>query len=138
MALTFDRIVPLITNRDLTTVEKCVQEIADLKHKFANPETQSFYFKKGIESQKVRLKKILSEYDEYKDFINGNEISDFQDEIKEKKSRLERMTTRGFLNMMAYQSVEYTINSLEEAIVVKKKYGKIDNPDQMLKRILKT
>ena len=135
MSLTFNRIVPLIINGDLTPFEKRLQEIAEIKQKLANPEAQSFYFRKGIESKRVRLKKLLSEYDEYKDFINGNEISDFQDKIKENKSSLEGRTTRGFLNTMAYQSIECTINRLEEAIVVKKKYGKIDNPDQMVEII---
>ena len=135
MSLTFNRIVPLIINGDLTTFEKRVQEIAEIKQKLANPEAQSFYFRKGIESKRVRLKKLLSEYDEYKDFINLNEISDFQDKIKEEKSTLERIITNSFLNTMAYHSIECTIKRLEEAIVVKKIYGKIDNPDQMVERI---
>jgi len=133
--LTFDRIVPLISDRNSTTFQHIVREIADLKQKFANPETQSFYFKRGIESQKVRLKKILIEYDEIKDFINGNEISDFHDMIEENKTTLKSIKINSSLNMMAYQSIEHSIKHFEECIAVKKKYGTIDDSDLMAERL---
>ncbi len=82
MTMKFNKIVPLIADRDPMTFENLVKEIIELKYKFANPQAQSYYFKKGIESQRVRLRKMLSKYNEIRDLINENEISDFQDMIK--------------------------------------------------------
>ncbi len=47
MTMKFNKIVPLIADRDPMTFENLVKEITEIKSKFANPQAQSYYFKKA-------------------------------------------------------------------------------------------
>ena len=113
--------MPLISDQNYNTYENLIQEINELKCKLDNLDEQSFYFKKGINSNREKYRKLIAEHNEIKNIINNNNIAYFQSKIIELRADLGKVKINSTLKTMLYGSIECSIKRHEDFIVIKKK-----------------
>jgi hypothetical protein len=103
-----------------------IREILVLEQTLKNPEKQSFYFKKGIESRIGELKILKEQYNQIKALVNGNELEDLQEKISQRELKLQewkdRVGSPMFIKYMMIASCESSINYLRSMMNIKNKY----------------
>jgi len=65
------------------SVNKLLREILILREKLQNTDDQSFYFKKGMEYNQNRLKRLEAEYEDIREILSNNSIDDFNEKINQ-------------------------------------------------------
>ncbi|HMB01172.1 MAG TPA: hypothetical protein VKS21_09320 [Spirochaetota bacterium] len=110
----------------INNMAKLVRDIFILKKKLAEPDKQNWYFRKGINSQVIRLKKLTKRYESIKTFINKHSLDDIvkmkekaEQELKELKAKSIRPL---FARKLILSGKSNEINGLAEMIDVKEQF----------------
>jgi len=145
MSLHFKKIESLLIKRESETrLARIIIDYSTLKHKLENPDNQSWYCKRGIESNKQKLLSLTKEYEEIRNLFNESSIDYFIANINENlkiKSWYERngMNT---IQQMHYLSIISKNEFFSELVRLKSKTELLmpidyycDNPEEFVKFI---
>jgi len=143
MPLDFKKIENLlIKKRDKSSLIRIIVEYSTLKQKLENPENQSWYFIKGIESSKNRLISLKNEFNVIRRIFNETTIDELIEIINENlkyKSHYEK-NGMNMVQRMHYSSIISEIEFAKELIRLKSKTDSlkeidyyIESPEEFLK-----
>lgn len=124
MAINFKRFGDLLfKKKNESSLVRILLEYFSIKQKLENPDNQSWFFKKGIESNKQKLVTLTKEYNEIRKTFNENTIDFFIEKINknlEDKLSIEKhgMNT---LTQMYYSSILSSNEFYNELIRLKRK-----------------
>lgn len=103
-----------------------ITEIVKLEYQLDHPKEQSWYFKSGLESQKIRLEVLTKKYESFRDTVNAISLEELAASLKiEQKNVSEAGTlncSRGS-RVMAHSISRNRINTIELYQSVKKDVG---------------
>ena len=111
-------IVPQVSKNEVAEI---IIAYAALKCKLDNPDSQSWYFKKGVKTNQDRLRSYKLKYERIKAFFNNSTIDSLLETINRnlaEKARLER-TRMNFIKRMYHASISGRNHFLYELIRVK-------------------
>lgn len=113
MRITIDHLEEMFTTKTtLSYYVRVLSEYSKLKPKVEDPESQSWYFQRGLESQIKRLARLKYTFNDFVDMYNNNTIDDFLAAIAKRALRIaeyeqrERMNwiTRSFFHSLKYRT----------------------------------
>lgn len=126
MALDFNRILPLfVSSEGELDAIKLLRQILILKAKLAHPDQQSFYFRKGLVSNQLRLKTIIKNYNQEVELVNNHDTGFFKASIAAAGDEIMRtaIMTPIMFRMMHHGNLKSTIRHYEQILIIKEKYG---------------
>ena len=145
MALNFKRIGDLLLKkRDESSLIRILVEYSSIKQKLGSPDNQSWYFKKGIESNKQRLVTLTKEYNDIRKTFNENTIDSFIERINKNLKDKLSIEKQGMntLTQMHYFSILSSNEFFNELIRLKSKTDLLmpidyymENPEEFIKFI---
>src|SRR5690554_2031115 len=124
MALKLNQVIDVLTKKDeQTTVVNIIIEYSVLKQKLDNPEDQSWYFKKSLETSNEKLIELKRQYEVIRTRLNEHTIDDFIGFLNEKSRKLEKLNKypKNTIRLIATSSVKSDIHYLNELISLKSK-----------------
>jgi|SRR5690554_1519912 len=125
MALKLNQVIDVLTKKEekTTTVVNIIIEYAVLKQKLDNPEEQSWYFKKSLETSNEKLIELKRQYEAIRTRLNEHTIDDFIGFLNEKSRKLEKLNKypKNTIRLIATSSVKSDIHYLNELISLKSK-----------------
>ena len=108
-------------------IEKLKEQIDDLEYKISNPEKQSWYFRKGIESQQRNLENFKREFEELReDFYEENSVNDLERELDDLIDASGKIKVTGMSSGYHKIAVNSKIKRVSEMIEMKNKYLNIE------------
>tara|TARA_Y100000310_G_scaffold157870_1_gene157335 strand:+ start:151 stop:504 length:354 start_codon:yes stop_codon:yes gene_type:complete len=108
-------------------IEKLKEQIDDLEYKISNPEKQSWYFRKGIESQQRNLENFKREFEELReDFYEENSVNDLERELDDLIDASGKIKVTGMSSGYHKIAVNSKIKRVSEMIEMKNKYLDIE------------
>lgn len=117
-------------------IENIILEYGTLLNKLENIDEQSFLFKKGLESNKKKLKSLKDDFDTIKGDVNIatlDQLISSKKEIEDKMAELYKIINKaGGLSMnmgMALNSVKSNIKYIEELLLIKSRVEKVEDID---------
>ena len=143
MPLDFKKIENLLIKKsDQLSLIRIIVEYSTLKQKLENPESQSWYFIKGIESSKNRLISLKNEFNEIRRIFIETTIDELIEIINENlkyKSHYEK-NGMNMVQRMHYSSIISEIEFAKELMRLKSKTDSLkeidyylENPEEFLK-----
>ena len=111
-----------------------VLEYAKLNQRFQNVEPQSIYFKKGIESNRKRLRRLSESFACRQNFINNHSLDDLIKLLNEKQSFLDSVNWAELSNItqMARVATQNNIFDLKESISIKNSFESVPDIDELI------
>jgi hypothetical protein len=110
-----------------------VVQYATLKQKIDDPAEQSWYFKKGIESQLKRIKKLNTEFELIREFYNQTDVDTLIQLLKEEKEQLEiilnNKTMSRMIRSILINSKNNSINYYHQLLALKSKIDVLQSID---------
>jgi len=107
---------------------RMIRAISELALKLKEPDKQSLYFRRGLESRQDDLLFKVLEFNNLKEHINNSSLADFDSEIRYAKDQLAAIKATGsmsFHKSLAKRSYENRINNNTLFISIKHDIGQI-------------
>ncbi len=148
MGIKASKIMPLLTDVDTSksksnNVTRTILEYCTIKSKLNDVENQSWYFKKGLQSNRDRLARIIKEYKSIRRNFNISTVDDFIEVINDCNSQIEQLLSKrgmGLIDQMVYHSRVSRKNFYNELVQLKSLsptlmpiYYYYENPEALLK-----
>ena len=124
----------LIKEQNSSSLSRILLEYATLTQKMESPESQSWYFKKGLEANKKRILRLKKEFNNIKDIFNAATVDTLLSKIDENleiKSHYEGRGV-GMIGQMHYSSVVSQNKFLRELVRLKGKTNSLHDIDYYL------
>ena len=118
-----------------TSILNLVKEYAQLKHKLENLDEQSWYFMKGIESNRKRLKKLESSYNSIRKDYNAKSLDDLRmlrEKYKKDIKKILQCDHLSSLTRLALNSRISNVRRLNTYIAMKKHTQKLCTLDSLI------
>ncbi len=142
MALHIEKIIPLLIGQESKSmIADLVFEYATLKLKLDNPDPQSWYFEKGIDSHQQRLKFTGKRYEDIRTFFNQTTIDFLIEQVNDHQHQITELE-QGYMNMLTRMRYQHLISEkkrFNELIQLKSRINKLqtidyyqDNPEDLL------
>ena len=108
-------------------VEELKEEIDNLEYRIANSEKQSWYFRKGIESQKRNLENLKSLFEEKReDFYDVESVSNLERELDDLVIASGKIKVTGMCSGYHKMAINSKIVRVNEMIEMKTRYSEIN------------
>ena len=108
-------------------IEELKERIDSLEYKIANSEKQSWYFRKGIESQQRNLENFKREFEELRDnFYEDDSVNDLERELDDLIDASGKIKVTGMSSGYHKIAVNSKIKKVSEMIEMKNKYSDIN------------
>ncbi|MCZ2102211.1 MAG: hypothetical protein LC107_11805 [Chitinophagales bacterium] len=148
MGIKANKIIPLFTDTETAenksnSVIRLILEYCKIKSKLNDVENQSWYFQKGLQSNRDRLARIIKEYKSIRRNFNKSTVDDFIEVINDCNSQIEQLLSKrgmGLIDQMVYHSRVSRKNFYNELIQLKSLtptlmpiYHYYENPEALLK-----
>ncbi len=142
MALHIEKIIPLLIDQESKSmIADLVFEYATLKQKLDNPDKQSWYFLKGLDMHKQRLKFTGKRYEDIRTFFNQTTIDFLLEKVNNHQQQITELE-QGYMNMLTRMRYQHLISEkkrFNELIQLKSRINKLqtidyyqDNPEELL------
>ena len=142
MAIRFEQLETLLVGNQINkSTVSLVLSYLELKQKVDKPGGQSWYFNKGLEGSKIRLKIWEKRYEEIRNRFNNTTLDELIEEINEKENKMGIMRQNGMGTclLIAYSSFRNTNRFLSELVGYKSKTDLLvslkefeQNPEQLI------
>ena len=105
---------------------RIIIEYGKIKQKLKHPETQTWYFNKGIESHKARLNYLKKEFENFRNDLNDSSLDELISWLNEIKTKESLITGRlGLIKQIHLSYLLSKIKYLEELIEMKSRANKM-------------
>lgn len=149
MGIKASKFMPLITDVDTgmsnsksNRITSIILEYCTIKNKLNDVKNQSWYFQKGLQSNRDRLARIIKDYKRIQRNFNKSTVDDFIEVINDCKSDIEQLLSKrgmGTIDQIVYHSCVSQIRYYNELIQLKSLtqtlmpiYHYYENPEALL------
>ncbi len=125
-----NKIFSLVSSQNKQTkISYLISEILILQDKLSNFDNQSFYFKRAIEQNNLRLKDFLNSYNEIKEEFNNLSLENLLNEKKTIEIQLidAKKKARGLIPNIYLQMVKNKLTTIEDYIKMKSEFSELKN-----------
>jgi len=134
--ISYDRIIPLLVGQQSTSgITGLIRDIIILQSRLENPDSQSFYFQKGMKSHQAKFNEMKVRYNDIAKIINHNDMDYFKAKIHEHEVQIQKIKSDGYIGFMkrfAYQCIQSNIDYNNDLIQIKNQFGKLKNLNELL------
>jgi len=103
-------------------------EIIRTKENLKHSAKASFYFRKGMEHQKIRIKELECEFESIRKRINSSSLPNLEKELSEQKANLNRWKSKSEIHIcdtIAINAIQTRVNSIECLMELKQDHSHI-------------
>lgn len=121
--------------KEKNSLGKLILDYGILNNKLNEAESQSWYFKKSIVSNRQKLLMLRNQFEEIRKEINRSSFDDLLNNMKLANNEKEKMLSKGQLNMidrMIYPGILSEIDYYRELTGVKSRVSKMEEVDYYL------
>jgi hypothetical protein len=105
---------------------RTIIEYGKIKHDLKHPETQTWYFIKGIESHKARLNDLKNDFENFRKDLNDSSLDELISWLNEIKTEDSLITGRlGLIKQIHLSYLLSKIKYIEELIEMKSRVNKV-------------
>lgn len=125
-----NKIFSLVSSQNKQTkISYLISEILILQDKLSNFDNQSFYFKRAIEQNNLKLKDFLNSYNEIKEEFNNLSLENLLNEKKTIEIQLidAKKKARGLIPNIYLQMVKNKLTTIEDYIKMKSEFSELKN-----------
>lgn len=131
-----ERIMPLLTNQEHRDGPLgLLREILVLQSKIENPNTEDFYFQKGLANHKSHLESLKKEYAQMVETVNTNGVDYFLEQVKEYEGKLKKLTSKGYLStvdQIALGVIKNQISNCKNLLHIKGQFGELKPLEKLM------
>ena len=108
-------------------IEELKEQIDNLEHRINNPEEQSWYFRKGIETQEKNLRSFKNQFEELKEeFYESDSVDNLERELGDLVITSGKIKVTGMGSGYHKMAVNSKIKKVSEMIEMKNRYSEIN------------